>query len=412
MNRRSLKIIGLVLILAFTAYEELSLRPYLLKHKVQPEFIGGSLPNFLAVLIVAFLFSVLKDGTAKGSALRVSIQGTAAMVLYEVVQLWMPQRTFDWLDIAASLLAGLVSFFLLSIIDHSDVKKPVTGRQKFIAYYITDGRNASFKLRDIPDGVDMVILFGVKYWQYQDTLKNPAGQGMMGSYKSYGAYFKDIKALQKRGIAVLQNVDDAANWQQAKPDGYANPEVWASNLQKILVEQHHLDGISLDIEHSGKAPDPIPSFPRFEEIGYHGWYKGAMEANPNFLSCIAALTKYFGPRSGTKKQLQTASGLDIYSWDKIAAHFGDAFDYFQIQSYDRSVSTCQLMMNYVFHVNKIPASKMIFGAYPEGHKSLLSDMALAKWKPVQGVKGGIMVYTFNSDLSYSNAVLKALRAAE
>ncbi|PYF74973.1 hypothetical protein B0O44_103419 [Pedobacter nutrimenti] len=125
MNRRSLKIIGLVLILAFTAYEELSLRPYLLKHKVQPEFIGGSLPNFLAVLIVAFLFSVLKDGTVKGSALRVSIQGTAAMVLYEVAQLWMPQRTFDWLDIAASLLAGLVSFFLLSIIDHSDVKKPV-----------------------------------------------------------------------------------------------------------------------------------------------------------------------------------------------------------------------------------------------------------------------------------------------
>ncbi len=115
---------------------------------------------------------------------------------------------------------------------------------------------------------------------------------------------------------------------------------------------------------------------------------------------------------GTKKQLQTASGLDIYSWDKIATHFGDAFDYFQIQSYDRSVSTCQLMMNYVFNVNKIPASKMIFGAYPEGHKSLLSDIALAKWKPVQGVKGGIMVYTFNSDLSYSNAVLKALRAAE
>lgn len=33
-----------------------------------------------------------------------------------------------------------------------------------IAYYITDGRNPSFKLKDIPNGVDMVILFGIKYW--------------------------------------------------------------------------------------------------------------------------------------------------------------------------------------------------------------------------------------------------------
>jgi hypothetical protein len=282
--------------------------------------------------------------------------------------------------------------------------------QIFIAYYITDGRNLNFKLKDIPGGVDMVVLFGVKYWQYLDTLKYPAGTGMMSSYKSYGAYFNDIKALQKRGIKVIQNVDDDASWQDAKPDGYNSPALWAEALKKLLLDKHSLDGISLDIEHSGKAPNPIPVFPGYEKIGYYSWYSSSMDANPNFLSCIEALTKYFGLTAPNNKQLQTASGLDVYSWDKIAAKFGSSFNYFQVQSYDRTVATCQLMMNYATSVNKIPASKMIFGAYAEGGNSQAEDVKLAKWTPTQGKKGGMMVYTYNANTSYAKAVLDALVA--
>ncbi|MGY0034576.1 EndoS/ChiA family endoglycosidase [Pedobacter sp. NJ-S-72] len=222
----------------------------------------------------------------------------------------------------------------------SGTKPNAAAKQKFIAYYITDGRNPAFKLRDMPDGVDMVVLFGVKYWQYLDTLKYPAGTGMMASYKSYGEYFSDVKALQQRGIKVLQNVDDAASWQDAKPDGYATPETWATALKQTLIDKYHLDGISLDIEHSGKRPNPIPPFPKFPEIGYNGWYSGSMDANPNFLSCIGALTKYFGPKANNNTQLHTATGLDVYSWNKIAEKYGDAIDYFQVQSYDRKVTDC------------------------------------------------------------------------
>lgn len=294
----------------------------------------------------------------------------------------------------------------------SSTKPSAAAKQKFIAYYITDGRNPTFKLKDIPDGVDMVVLFGVKYWQYLDTLKYPAGTGMMASYNSYGAYFNDIKALQKRGIAVLQNVDDAASWQDAKPDGYGTPEAWATALKQTLIDKYNLDGISLDIEHSGKKPNPIPPFPKFADIGYYGWYSGSMDANSNFLSCIGALTKYFGPKANNNKQLHTATGLDVYSWNKIAEKYADAIDYFQVQSYDRKVADCQLMMNYAVGTNKIPASKMVFGSYAEGGKSQAEDINLAKWKPTQGQKGGIMVYTFNANVPYANAVLQALRSTD
>ena len=294
----------------------------------------------------------------------------------------------------------------------SSTKPNALVKQKFIAYYITDGRNPTFKLKDIPDGVDMVVLFGVKYWQYLDTLKYPAGTGMMASYNSYGAYFNDIKSLQQRGIAVLQNVDDAASWQDAKPDGYASPEAWATVLKQTLIDKYNLDGISLDIEHSGKRPNPIPPFPKFADIGYYGWYSGSMDANPNFLSCIGALTKYFGPKANNNKQLHTATGLDVYSWNKIAAKYADAIDYFQVQSYDRKVVDCQLMMNYAVGTNKIPASKMVFGSYAEGGKSQAEDINLAKWKPTQGQKGGIMVYTFNANVPYASAVLQALRSMD
>lgn len=48
-----------------------------------------------------------------------------------------------------------------------------------IAYYITDGRNPTFKLKDIPDKVDMVILFGLEVLE-------PAGY-----YQTTGRYWND-----------------------------------------------------------------------------------------------------------------------------------------------------------------------------------------------------------------------------
>lgn len=74
------------------------------------------------------------------------------------------------------------------------------------------------------------------------------------------------------------------------------------------------------------------------------------------------------------------------------------------------VATCQLMMNYATGTNNIPANKLIFGSYAEGGSNLTVDLNLAQWTPTQGAKGGVMVYTYNSNTSYAGGVLAALRS--
>lgn len=278
-----------------------------------------------------------------------------------------------------------------------------------IAYYITDGRNPSFKLKDIPDGVDMVILFGIKYWTLQDTTKLKAGTGMMGNFSSYKDLSKQIRSLQKKGIKVLQNIDDEASWQSSKPGGFASAKAYAEAIKSIVIDQWKLDGISLDIEHEGKRPNPIPKFPGYAATGYRGWYMPSMDATPEYLEVIRELTKYFGTTVPNNKQLQIASGINVFAWDKIMENFGNNFNYVQLQSYDVKVNDAKLMMEYATETNKIPASKMVFGAYAEGGKSKEGDVEVAKWVPAQGPKGGMMIYTYNSNTDYANAVKNALK---
>lgn len=289
-------------------------------------------------------------------------------------------------------------------------KQPDRSNQVCIAYFITDGRNPEFKLRDIPEGVDMVILFGLKYYNLLDTTKLSAGTGMMQGFESYQDLFEQIRSLQKRGILVLQNIDDQASWQTEKPDGFSSAIAFADTLKSLLIDKLHLNGISLDVEHKGKQPDLLPPFPGYDETGYKRWYTGSMEANTSYLNVIKSLTKYFGTKASIPgQQLQIASGLDVLAWNKIVENYGRCFNYFQLQSYDRDTAVTQRMMNYIVSGNHLPPAKMVFGAYIEGGKSLASDIQVAKWIPKQGSKGGMMIYTYNSDTSAANAVKKAVK---
>lgn len=282
--------------------------------------------------------------------------------------------------------------------------------QVVIAYYITDGRNPSFKLKDIPDSVDMVILFGLKYWDLQDTTKLKAGTGMMGSFSSYKDLYAQIKLLQARGIKVLQNIDDDVSWQGNTPGGFASANAFSDTLKSLLIDRLQLNGISLDVEHSGAKPNPIPPFPPYDSIGYNGWYSASMAANTQFLNVIKAFTNYFGTTAPGNQQLQIASGLDIYAWNNIVNNYGKNFNYLQLQSYNRDTSATRRMMYYVTRRNNIEPSKMVFGAYAEGGTSLQKDTTTAKWIPVEGRKGGMMIYTYNSNTAYAEAVKRATKS--
>ena len=117
MNRRLLYILFLIIILAFTLFEELKLRPYLFKNHITKFGLADSLPNFLASLIFIFAAMVLFQPQENIKVLRISISTVIGLVLYEFFQLFMDKQVFDIKDIIASIMGGLFAYFLIIIIN-------------------------------------------------------------------------------------------------------------------------------------------------------------------------------------------------------------------------------------------------------------------------------------------------------
>ena len=82
-------------------------RPLIWSHDVNDLGLAGALPNFFAVL----LFTV---GLAHWWVPRhAAVGSTVVAVLYEFQQQGSPVRTFDPLDIVASVVGGVLGYLLL-----------------------------------------------------------------------------------------------------------------------------------------------------------------------------------------------------------------------------------------------------------------------------------------------------------
>ncbi|MGF6848197.1 glycopeptide antibiotics resistance protein [Chitinophaga sp. W3I9] len=117
MNKKTAYIILLSIALLFTLYEELKLRPYLLKHHITTFYIADSLPNFLAVVISFLGYMVIRFPVDDRKAPSLIFSLVAGLTLYEVCQLWMPGRTFDVKDVIASVIGGTFSYLVFRIVN-------------------------------------------------------------------------------------------------------------------------------------------------------------------------------------------------------------------------------------------------------------------------------------------------------
>jgi len=77
--------------------------------------IAGSAPNVVAVVLLALIFAVVQGQARNATPVRLALTSTLSMVAYEIAQIWMPGRTFDWCDLVASLLGGVIACALLTI---------------------------------------------------------------------------------------------------------------------------------------------------------------------------------------------------------------------------------------------------------------------------------------------------------
>ncbi len=109
MTKKQLYLTSLFVILAFTAFEELWLRPYLFKTHRLAFGIAGSLPNFLAPIILLSSSLALAPHRSQ-RLLATTVAFVAGLVVYELAQPYIEGRTFDINDIIASVLGGVVGY--------------------------------------------------------------------------------------------------------------------------------------------------------------------------------------------------------------------------------------------------------------------------------------------------------------
>jgi len=92
---------------AFTAYLMLEGRP--VYNAYLPSLVSASVPNFAVTSLCPALLILAKKKYHYVEYLRFIGSTFMAMVLYEIVQIWMPRRTYDWNDIFASFLGAIVA---------------------------------------------------------------------------------------------------------------------------------------------------------------------------------------------------------------------------------------------------------------------------------------------------------------
>lgn len=120
MQRLKTYTLILITIIIFTVYEELVLRKWLFNNHIKPAFLAGSLPNFLAVLLFCFGFMVVKRTVGYGAIFRGIVCIVAGVVLYEFVQLVMPNMVFDIADIIASIAGGALSLGIVWTVERNN----------------------------------------------------------------------------------------------------------------------------------------------------------------------------------------------------------------------------------------------------------------------------------------------------
>ncbi len=112
--------IVLILTLGFAFFEELYFRRYLFSiHNI---ILAGSLPNFLAAFIISMAYMAFRS---PGN--RKALSGVVAIVIglcvYECAQLWLPNMVFDFLDIVASFLGGVLSWLVIYFVSKRFVRE-------------------------------------------------------------------------------------------------------------------------------------------------------------------------------------------------------------------------------------------------------------------------------------------------
>lgn len=117
-NARTAAAVVLYLVAGLGALACKMIRGGITENDLVPVWIFGVMPNFLPAGFLPMLLFITRRVLRAADFFSLVGAMLLALCAYEFAQIWMPKRTFDWADIAASVagssfgcLAGWLVFF-------------------------------------------------------------------------------------------------------------------------------------------------------------------------------------------------------------------------------------------------------------------------------------------------------------
>jgi len=250
--------------------------------------------------------------------------------------------------------------------------------EKFVVYWLGYHQNPP-PIQSLPKGIDVVNLFLLNF------TSSTNGTTLDYNYiTSEGTTWDEIlsqsHAAQANGVKVCASVIPPANsliWNTI-PD----PATFAQNVYN-LVKSWGLDGIDIDPE-QGAAP------------------------NAGFVAVVQALSKYFGPASGTGLIMSFVS-YELFNDKTVLKPCASLFDYVTLMGYFWTES--EMIEQFQAYAAFVGSQKLMFGIGGDPWITPLAEtQALAAWEPASGNKGGMMEFNIDDDTNYqaANAIIKAL----
>ncbi len=244
----------------------------------------------------------------------------------------------------------------------------------------------SVKLQSFPAGIDVINLFLLNLSATQGSGTSLSTHFITSKGMSWEEILTEAGLAQARGMKVCISVmspNGELTWNSI-PD----PEAFAKNVYD-LVNEWGLDGVDIDPEMSiNESP---------------------IKPNENFIEVVKALSKYFGPSSGTGKILSFVS-YDLSLDGDLLKTVSQLFDYVMLMGYFWDYPA--MISHFNDYAAIVGADKLLPGVSPAGPTTPLSEVTeLAAWQPTGTAKGGMMEYNINADtaFTYTEAIIRIIK---
>lgn len=253
--------------------------------------------------------------------------------------------------------------------------------EKFVVYWLGYHQNPP-TIQSLPQGIDVVNLFLL------NLTSSTSGTTLEYSYiTSQGTTWEEIlsqaHAAQANGVKVCVSIippNSSLTWNTI-PD----PDTFAQNVH-TLVTQWGLDGIDIDPE------------------------QGDVTDNDTFVAVVQALSKYFGPASGTDLIMSFVS-YQFSNDEPVLQSCASLFNYVMLMGYFWPYDI--MIAQFKLYATLVGSQKLMFGVGGDPWQTPLDETKeLAAWEPSSGTKGGMMEFNINDDTNYqaANAIIQILGA--